>query len=55
MYGILEDPVAVEVSAVKTSQWGRKHGHIALNVNEAKYPLITATTNIVDSQVVGYC
>ena len=33
-YGILEDQVAVSASAVKTSQWGRKHGHLALIVNE---------------------
>ena len=37
--------------AVKTSQWGRKHGHLALIVNEAKYRLITATTNSVYIQV----
>ena len=50
-YGILEDQVAVSASAVKTLQWGRKHGHLALIVNEAKYRLITATTNSVDRQV----
>ena len=50
-YGILEDQVAVAASAVKTSQWGGKHGHLALIVNEAKYRLITATTNSVDRQV----
>ena len=51
MYGILEDQVAVAASTVKTSQWGRKHGHLALILNEAKYWLITATTNSVDRQV----
>ena len=50
-YGILEDQVAVAASAVKTSQWGGKHGHLALIVNEAKYRLITATTNSVYRQV----
>ena len=50
-YVILEDQVAVAASAVKTSQWGGKHGHLALIVNEAKYRLITATTNTVDRQV----
>ena len=51
-YGILEDQVAVAASAVKTSQWGGKHGHLALIVNEEKYPLITATTtSIVDRRV----
>ena len=35
-YGILEDQVAVAASAVKTSQWGGEHGHLALIVNEAK-------------------
>ena len=52
MYGILEDQVAVAPSAVKTSQWGGKHGHLALIVNEEKYRLITATTtNSVDRKV----
>ena len=51
-YGILEDQVAVAASAVKTSQWGGKHGHLALIVNEAKYRVITTmTTSIVDRQV----
>ena len=51
-YGILEDQVVLAASAVKTSQWGSKHGHLALIVNEAKYRLITATTtNSVDIQV----
>ena len=51
-YGILEDQVAVTVSAAKTSQWGGKHGHLALIVNKEKYRLITATTtNSVDRQV----
>ena len=51
-YGILEDQVAVEESAVKTSQWGRKHGHLALIVNKAKCRLITTmATRIVDRQV----
>ena len=51
-YGILEDQVAVAASDVKTSQWGGKHGHLALIVNEAKYRLIIATTTrIVDRQV----
>ena len=50
-YGILEDQVAVAESVVKTPQWGRKHGYLALIVKEAKYRLITATTNIVDRQV----
>ena len=35
-YGILEDQIALAASAVKTSQWGGKHGHLALIVNEAK-------------------
>ena len=35
-YSILEDQVAVAASAVKTSQWGGEHGHLALIVNEAK-------------------
>ena len=48
-YGILEDQVAVAASAVKTSQWGGKHGHLALIANEAKYRLITSmATSIVD-------
>ena len=39
-------------SAVKTSQWGGKHGHLALIVKEAKYRLITATTtDSVERQV----
>ena len=51
-YGILEYQVAVAERAVKTSQWGGKHGHLELIVNEAKYSLITATTtSIVDRQV----
>ena len=51
-YGILEDQVAVAASAVKTSQWGGKHSHLALIVNKAKYRLITTmATSIVDSQV----
>ena len=51
-YGILEDQVEVATSAVKTSQWGGKHGHLALIVNKSKYRLITAiTTSIVDRQV----
>ena len=51
-YDILEDQVAVAASDVKTSQWGRKHGRLALIVKEAKYRLITATTTrIVDRQV----
>ena len=51
-YGILEDQVAVAESAVKTSQWGGKHGNLALIVNEAKYRVIkTMATSIVDRQV----
>ena len=51
-YGILEDQVAVAARAVKTSKWRGKHGHLALIVNEEKYPLITATTtSIVDRRV----
>ena len=51
-YGILEDQVAVAESAVKTSQWGGKHGHLARIVNEGKYCLITTmATSIVDRQV----
>ena len=42
-YGILEDQVAVAASAVKTLQWGGKHGHMALIVNEAKYRFVTCT------------
>ena len=39
-------------SSVKTSQWGGKHGHLALIVNEAKYRLITTTAaSIVNRQV----
>ena len=51
-YGIIEEQVAVAASAVKTSQWGGKHGHLALIVNKAKYCLITTiATSIVDRQV----
>ena len=51
-YGILEDQVAVAASAVKTLQWGGKHGHLELIVNEAKHRLIRVTkTNSVDIQV----
>ena len=51
-YSILEDQVAVVASAVKTSQWGGKHGHLALIVNEVKYRLITTmATSILDRQV----
>ena len=32
-------------------QWGKKHGHLALIVNESRYRLITATTNSVGRQV----
>ena len=50
--GILEYQVAVAASAVKTSQWGGKHGHLALIANDAKERLITSTTtNSVDRQV----
>ena len=35
-YGILEYQVAVAARTVKTSQWGRKHGHLELILNEAK-------------------
>ena len=51
-YGILEDQVAVAASAVKTSHWGGKHGHLLLIVNEAKYRLITATTTIIVNRQV---
>ena len=47
IYGILEYQVAVEASAVKISQWGGKHSHLALIVNKEKYRLITATTTII--------
>ena len=50
-YGILEDQVAVAVSAVKKLQWGEKHGHLALIVKEAIYRLFTAKTNSVGRQV----
>ena len=51
-YGILEDQVAVSASAVKTSQWGRKHVHLALIANKEKCRLITATTTrLVERQV----
>ena len=47
-----EDQIAVAASAVKTSQWGGKHGHLALIVNKAKYFLITTiATGVVDIQV----
>ena len=35
-YIILEAQVAGAMSAVKTTQWGGKHGHLALIFNEAK-------------------
>ena len=39
-------------SAFKTSQWGGKHGHLALIVSKEKYRLIiVTTTNSVDRQV----
>ena len=51
-YGILEDQVAVAASAIKTSQWGGKHSHLALIINKAKYRLITTmATSSVDRQV----
>ena len=51
-YGILEDQIALSASAVKTSQWGGKNGHLALIVSKSKYCLITeTTTSIVDRQV----
>ena len=51
-YGILEDHVAVAASTVKTSQWGGKHGHLALIVNKSKCRLVTTmATSIVDRQV----
>ena len=51
-YGILEEQVTVAASAVKTLQWGGKHGHLEIIVNEAKHRLIRATkTNSVDIQV----
>ena len=51
-YGILEYQVAVAASAVKTSRWGGKHGHMTLIVFKAKYRLITTmATSIVDRQV----
>ena len=50
-YGILEDQVAVAASTVKKLKWGKKHGHLALIVNEASYRLIPATTNSVDRHV----
>ena len=34
--GILEYQVEVTASAVRKSQWGGKHGHLALIGNEAK-------------------
>ena len=46
-YGILKDQVAVAASSFKTSQWGGKHGHLALIVNEAKCRLITAKKSTV--------
>ena len=36
-YSILEDQVAVAASTVKSSQWGVKHGHMALIADEKKY------------------
>ena len=36
---------------VKTLQWSRKHGHLELIVNEAKYRLIISKTNSMDRQV----
>ena len=51
-YGILEDQVAVATSAVKTSQWGGKHGNLAPIINKAKYRLFTTiATSVVDIQV----
>ena len=55
-YIILEYQVAVAASAVKTSQWGGKHGRLALIFNESKYRLITVTTTrIVDRQTKPAC
>ena len=52
MYSILEEQVALAASAVKTSQRGVKHGHLALISNEAKYRFITTmATSIIDRQV----
>ena len=51
-YGILEYQIAVAASAVKTSQWDGKHGHLELIVNEGKYRLIkTMANSIIDRQV----
>ena len=51
-YDILKDHVAVAASAVKTSQWSGKHGHLEFIVNKAKYCLITSiSTRVVDRQV----
>ena len=51
-YGIPGDQVAVTTSAVKKPQWGGKHGHLSLIVNEAKYRLITTiATRAVERQV----
>ena len=51
-YSILEYQVAVAVSVVKTLQWGGKHSHLELIVNEAKYRLITETTTTNEKRQV---
>ena len=39
-------------SAAKITQWGGKHGHLELIINEAKYRLITMiATNVIDRKV----
>ena len=40
-YNHLEYQLAIAASAVKTTQWGGKHGHLALVVRDSKYKTIT--------------
>ena len=43
-YYLLVNQLAVKTTAVNTKQWGRKHGHLPLIINDAKFRTISGVT-----------
>ena len=41
LYSLLVDQISVKATAVKTKQWGWKHGHLPLIINDAKFRTIS--------------
>ena len=53
-YNILFEQLAVGASLVKSTQWGGKHGHLALITGDARYQLITNDDTLNTDEVAEF-